>query len=429
MRFTFKSSDERIPAHKFILAVFSPVFETEFFDSMTRKDEILIEDADADAFKEFLQFSYLQKVKLSMEHIQSVMHLGKKYQVDKCLKGCSEFIKRNLSFDEINFGYELAIQFDQNDLKDFLQRKIVENADKVLYSEEFLNCNWNVLNDIVKNGNINCKESVLLDACIDWALNACERNELNPDDMEDIRSQLKDVIYNIRFIQFSVSELAKHLIDWYDLYSKEELKEIICVMGGEMSTSNKFNSSNRSKLNVVAVASDLDSNHAVESNSDIVPNWDNKNIIECVRWMDPIHDYDVPEIHSTIFSSSIKLLFGEFKVHFKPWDFEVSCDISIGKVEYVEVMQRFTTKIITQPGHLFSIVLPKKIIIEPKIKYIIELDFSSNEDIELKYFWSNKPQVQLENGATITFHPDDSLHFDNVDRGLISILTFNKTKQ
>lgn len=58
IHFAFKSSDERIPAHKIILSAISPVFQTAFFGSMPVDDKIKIEDdgINGNAFKQFLQF-------------------------------------------------------------------------------------------------------------------------------------------------------------------------------------------------------------------------------------------------------------------------------------------------------------------------------------------------------------------------------------
>src|ERR1700753_3023718 len=162
VHFTFKSSDERIPAHKSILAV-SEVFKTAFFGSIPEKDEVKIEDegVNADAFKEFLQFFYLKEVKLSMKHIKNVMYLGKKYQMDDCLIVCSSFLKENLTIDETCMGLQLALYYEQDDLKEFCLRQIAVNTEEVLKSDGFLNCDWNVLSTIVRTDTLNCSESSL----------------------------------------------------------------------------------------------------------------------------------------------------------------------------------------------------------------------------------------------------------------------------
>lgn len=243
VHFTFESSVERIPAHKNILAV-SPVFEKEFFGLMPEKEEVKIIDASADAFKEFLQFFYLNQVELSMQHIQGVMHLSKKYQIDECLEICSIFLKKNLTINEMCMGYQLALHYDQNDLKKFCRREICVNTRKVLISEGFLNCDWIVLNEIVKSVNFLCREADLLEACINWARNACKRNKLNVN-KENVRNQLKDVIYEIRFNQITFQEFTKFLINPQNPYDYDEVKVIMRIIANHNIGSTKFNCSNR----------------------------------------------------------------------------------------------------------------------------------------------------------------------------------------
>lgn len=67
IHFVFKTDGEtiRVPAHKNILAIASPVFAAMFFGPMKQSEVVEIVDATDVAFKEFLQFFYRSQVKLT----------------------------------------------------------------------------------------------------------------------------------------------------------------------------------------------------------------------------------------------------------------------------------------------------------------------------------------------------------------------------
>lgn len=94
---TFK----RIPAHKSVLAAASDVFKTMFYGELKEEGDVNVCDVTAAAFEEFLQFFYLREVKLTMDHIVEVFHLGHKYNIVKCFDVCVIFLKDHLSIDNV----------------------------------------------------------------------------------------------------------------------------------------------------------------------------------------------------------------------------------------------------------------------------------------------------------------------------------------
>lgn len=94
--FVFSTETERVSAHKCILSIVSPVFDAMFYGSMIEKDDVLIVDASAAAFKEFLQFFYLSKVELTPENIGIVTNLCNKYELNEALKVCEAPLQMSL---------------------------------------------------------------------------------------------------------------------------------------------------------------------------------------------------------------------------------------------------------------------------------------------------------------------------------------------
>lgn len=239
--FTFLDSKKRLPAHKILLAKSSCVFKTAFYGSMPIEDEMLIEDAAADGFEVFLQFFYLSDVVLTMEHVQTVMEMAHKFEFEPCLKICVRFLTSpgNLLPGELCLAYQLGVYFDLSELKDYCRRHICFAAHTEINTDGFLQCSWSTLNEIVRMPYIACSETFLLAACLNWARHACQQKQLDENDKQNLRDQLKDLIYEIRFKSIKWDELAEH-IDATILYNEMELREIICIMTDKETIASNF---------------------------------------------------------------------------------------------------------------------------------------------------------------------------------------------
>lgn len=229
--FIFKSENgqpQKLPAHKNILASSSPVFDAMFFGEMKEKGDVKITDTSIEVFKEFLQFFYLSTIKLSAENIAEVMNLGKQYLLNECFTTCVESSKEMLTSENMCSGYELAILFEDDDLKKFCEEKISEHAEEVFRSSTFLTCGSNLLRRILQLNSLDCDETVVFDGCMKWAKASCIRKGLDEDNMQNIRSQLGDLLYEIRFGEMNMEKFYARYNLYENLFSKEDLK---CIMG------------------------------------------------------------------------------------------------------------------------------------------------------------------------------------------------------
>lgn len=82
----FVVQNVEIPVNKNILAVASSVFHAMFYGPLKETGVIQITDANAAAFKEFLQLFYLDEVEFSIKHIDTVTRLADKYDMLGCLR-------------------------------------------------------------------------------------------------------------------------------------------------------------------------------------------------------------------------------------------------------------------------------------------------------------------------------------------------------
>lgn len=218
---------EKIPAHKSILSSISPVFDAMFYGPHKQIGDIKIGDSSPNAFKEFLQFFYRSTVKLTAENVPEIMYLGKEYMLNDCLNACTDFCEATLTLDNICWGYELAILFEQVALKQFCERKISENTKEIFTSNSFLSCEPNILRHILQLNSLKCDESVVFDGCMAWAKAVCIQKGVDEMNMQNLRTQLGDLFDEIRFGRMKLRHFYRRHMSHDGLFTPEEFQNII----------------------------------------------------------------------------------------------------------------------------------------------------------------------------------------------------------
>ncbi|XP_055309316.1 BTB/POZ domain-containing protein 6-B-like [Sitodiplosis mosellana] len=180
VHFVFNVDDEgeKVPANKAILAALSPVFKAMFFGSLKEGNEVPIKDADADAFKEFLQFFCLGGVSLTMENIETVVRLADKYDVLEHVNACAVFLKRELTLDNRFWVYQLALALKNEELIKFCEGKIINSPKGVFATDAFKRCDKSTLKRMLELDLV-CTEADVFYACLVWAKHACEQDDLD----------------------------------------------------------------------------------------------------------------------------------------------------------------------------------------------------------------------------------------------------------
>lgn len=171
VHFTFESfsgNNDRIPAHKCHLVLVSNAFNAMFSGSWSEQKDADIVDASPDAFKEFLQFFYLNEIELTMENVEEVLDLGRKYSVSACWNTCALFLTKMLTNDNVCFVYGLSISADLKDLKKICEAKIGLTTTEIFKTHDFRGCNRQVLQHILQLESLTCSESVVFKACMEW---------------------------------------------------------------------------------------------------------------------------------------------------------------------------------------------------------------------------------------------------------------------
>lgn len=227
---SFHVGSEVVRAHRSILSVHSPKFRVQFFGQNPDTGDIEVNDVSAAAFKEFLQFFYLENVSLSMENMEDVLNLAKQSGVKEFMDQCVDFLFQIMTMDEIIWTYQLGIRCGIEKIRNFCEPLVSIHIKDLLVSDHFIQCAHQTFGEILKSDTLACRESELFDACISWAKAAC-KNSGEDATNSNLRSKLGSAITQIRFGSMTADEfLCRHKL-YKELFSPDESNEILYMIG------------------------------------------------------------------------------------------------------------------------------------------------------------------------------------------------------
>ena len=199
----------RVPAHKLVLAMGSPVFEAMFYGGLAEKRrEIELPDTELPYLLEFLRFLYCDEVNLTTDNTFGVQYLAQKYIVPPLADKCWEFI------DEYTFA---CLKSD--------------NAVSLL--------NQDMLASIAKRDTLQNNELELFEAMKIWAKKRCAAASEEPSG-KATRKALGDVINLVRWSAISVRDFAQHVVPTGILTDKESLDVYEYMSGAPRGRKRKY---------------------------------------------------------------------------------------------------------------------------------------------------------------------------------------------
>lgn len=212
IKFAFPNADSNsmISAHKYVLAISSPVFFTMFYGDLAEtSDTINITDCDPDIFLRFLRFIYCEEANFEdMMCAIDVWHLADKYDVPSLAKECLEYLDGNMdpvdAFDLLTY----ARQFNNEFLEKTCWEVIDYNAEAIVVDESFLDVEHEFLLCFVKRRSARIKELALFQALDRWATKKCEEASTTADGEHKRRFLGEEMIRHFRFSSMSPQEFS-----------------------------------------------------------------------------------------------------------------------------------------------------------------------------------------------------------------------------
>ena len=203
-----------IPAHKFILAIGSPVFEAMFYGELAEtKDTIELPDCDYESLLELFRYMYSEKVNLSGNIVMGVLYLAKKYIVPSLADKCTEYLKEKIDTSNVFDILSFAQKYHEGVMVDRCWKLIDQETDEALESDGFETIDKSLLEEVVTRDSLKIREVALFEAVDRWAGKQCQKQGLAEDGEKKRRILGEQIIKAIRFPVMSVQEFASVVVD------------------------------------------------------------------------------------------------------------------------------------------------------------------------------------------------------------------------
>ncbi|VDH92906.1 Hypothetical predicted protein [Mytilus galloprovincialis] len=204
----------RIPAHKMILAVRSPVFKTMFYETPLQNDEnIEIPDIYPAVFQSMLRYIYTDQLNLNDKTVIQMLYAAEKYQIVSLIFQCEDFLQRNLGINNACTIYNQAKVFSLKELKNKALHFIVKNACEVFKSDDFLAISSEDMNDFLKLDSLCISEVTLFESILKWADTNLRksRKSITGETRREVLLQ-HDVLYLLGFPQLPLEDFTELVV-------------------------------------------------------------------------------------------------------------------------------------------------------------------------------------------------------------------------
>ena len=215
-------SQKMIPAHKFVLAIGSPVFYAMFFGEMAEtKNSIELPDYEYESLLELFRYLYTDEVNLSGSNVMHILYLAKKYMLPSLADKCSAYLHENLEASNVFSILPHAKKFDDQDLENRCWEVIEKHTEEAVTADEFVTLDRSLVESVVKKEVLNVKEAELFKAVDRWATQEIQRQGLSPDGETKRRIIGEELLNAIRFPLMSQKEFLAVVPDSNILTTKE----------------------------------------------------------------------------------------------------------------------------------------------------------------------------------------------------------------
>ncbi|XP_059540650.1 BTB/POZ domain-containing protein 6 [Myotis daubentonii] len=216
---------QRVPAHKYVLAVGSSVFYAMFYGDLAEvKPEIHIPDVEPAAFLIMLKYMYSDEIDLEADTVLATLYAAKKYIVPALAKACVHFLETSLEAKNACVLLSQSRLFEEPELTQRCWEVIDAQAEMALRSEGFCEIDWQTLEVVVTREALNTKEAVVFEAVLNWAEAECKRQGL-PATPRNKRHVLGPALYLVRIPTMTLEEFANGAAQ-SDILTLEETRNI-----------------------------------------------------------------------------------------------------------------------------------------------------------------------------------------------------------
>ena len=234
-----------IPAHKFVLAISSPVFYAMFYGELAEtKDSVEISDCEYESLLELFRFIYSDEANLTADNVMQLMYLAKKYMLPSLADKCSAYLQEKLNASNVFTVLPDAQKYEEKDLLDQCWKVIEKETEEAVKTDGFETIERSVLEEIVDKDSLNIKEVELFKAVDRWAEMECEKQGLVAEGSVKRRILGERIVKGIRFPLMEQKEFADVVLD-SDILTKEESYHLMKYFNSVLGVPVEFSTANR----------------------------------------------------------------------------------------------------------------------------------------------------------------------------------------
>ena len=236
IQFTFgnNKSGEVFYAHKYVLAISSPVF-TEMFYTKSKKatESIYLPEHSSEAIAGFFGFIYKEECPTDYEKDLDVLCLIKQYQVVSFDVLCSTSFERTVEVQKSCKFLDQFLEMKAKALAEICLGKLDLYTEEYFASEYFLNIKQSTLGILLDRDTLYYNETDIFKAVMKWADHQCSNQSLKSTP-ENRRMVLGNAIYSIRFLSMNHTEFVANVVPTEILHDNETVAIIKAMIGEEV---------------------------------------------------------------------------------------------------------------------------------------------------------------------------------------------------